>query len=65
MKIDFDRYEGAGIPVKMSRTPGNVQRTPPSFGVDGTEILAELGYREQKVAGLVSAGALVTERRRV
>lgn len=64
MKVELDDYESAGIPIKLSRTPGSVRRPPPSFGADAAEILAEIGYGSAEIDALIEAGVVVTERRR-
>ncbi len=39
-----DIFEGPSIPVKLSETPGAVDRPAPLVGQHTDEILAELGY---------------------
>jgi alpha-methylacyl-CoA racemase len=46
-----------GVPVKMSRTPGDPTRPAPAFGEHTTAVLAEAGYSEQEIAALLASGA--------
>ena len=64
MSASLGWYKGSGIPIKFSRTPGEIHRTPPPFGKDGREVLREHGYGEAEIARLVEEGVLVEERRR-
>ena len=64
MAAALDWYRCAGTPIKLSRTPGEVTRVPPAFGVHGREILREHGLDDAEIESLVTAGALVEERRR-
>jgi len=59
-----DGYEGWGIPIKLSRTPGRIARRPPKFGGHGREILAGFGFGEKEIEGLAESGVLVEKRRR-
>ena len=45
-----------GLPVKLSETPGRIERPPPLHGEHGAEILAELGYDTGEVSALGAAG---------
>jgi alpha-methylacyl-CoA racemase len=48
-----------GVPVKLSRTPGDANRAPgPVLGQDTTEVLAELGYSAEEIRALEEAGAV-------
>jgi len=48
-----------GVPVKLSRTPGNPNRKPgPALGEQTDEVLRGLGYDEAQVAALKQAGAV-------
>ena len=48
-----------GVPVKLSRTPGNPNRKPgPALGEQTDEVLRGLGYNEAQVAALKQAGAV-------
>lgn len=42
----------AGIPIKLSETPGRVRRLPPYLGENTNEILTEIGYPPTAVAQL-------------
>jgi alpha-methylacyl-CoA racemase len=48
-----------GVPVKLSRTPGDPRRAPgPSLGQDTEAVLSALGYGAEEIARLVEAGAV-------
>ena len=48
-----------GVPVKLSRTPGDPARAPgPSLGADTDAVLGELGYSAEDVERLKAAGAV-------
>ena len=65
MAAKLDWYEGAGIPIKFSRTPGDIRMTPPKFGVHGRDVLAEAGFGDDEIEELAAAGVLVEQRRKV
>jgi crotonobetainyl-CoA:carnitine CoA-transferase CaiB-like acyl-CoA transferase len=46
-----------GVPVKLSRTPGDPTRPAPAFGEHTEEVLREAGYSEQEVAAMLESGA--------
>jgi len=48
-----------GVPVKLSRTPGDPRRLPgPSLGEHTQEVLAEAGFSAEEIAALEEAGAV-------
>jgi alpha-methylacyl-CoA racemase len=46
-----------GVPVKMSRTPGDPTRPAPAFGEHTDEVLGEAGYSEEEIAAMKESGA--------
>jgi len=46
-----------GVPVKMSRTPGDPTRPAPAFGEHTDEVLAEAGYSDAEIAAMKGSGA--------
>ncbi len=46
-----------GVPVKMSRTPGDPTRPAPAFGEHTDEVLREAGYSEEEIAAMIESGA--------
>ena len=46
-----------GPPVKFSRTPADVHRPAPAFGEHTHEVLADAGFAEEEIAGLIESGA--------
>ena len=48
----------AGIPIKLSRTPGSIRKPPPSLGEDTETVLKRLGYSDADIAKLRAAGAM-------
>ena len=48
-----------GIPVKMSRTPGDCNRLPgPGLGEHTDDILREAGYSGEEITALKESGAV-------
>jgi alpha-methylacyl-CoA racemase len=47
-----------GVPVKLSRTPGDAARGPgPALGEHTREVLAGLGYDDEEIAAMLASGA--------
>jgi crotonobetainyl-CoA:carnitine CoA-transferase CaiB-like acyl-CoA transferase len=46
-----------GVPVKLSRTPGDVHAPAPALGEHTEEVLAEAGFTQTEVAALFESGA--------
>ena len=63
MATELDWYRGSGTPIKMSRTPGALRRTPPPFAAHAREILAEHGFSQEEIASLVRSGVVPDTRR--
>jgi alpha-methylacyl-CoA racemase len=47
-----------GIPVKLSRTPGQVREPGPVLGADTHDVLAEAGYTQEEVEALEQSKAV-------
>ncbi len=63
MAVACDGYQNFGTPIAFSRTPGHVERRPPRFGEHGREVLADAGFAEEEIEGLVEGGVVVERRR--
>lgn len=48
----------AGVPVKMSRTPGSIRRRAPLLGEDTEAVLRDLDYSVAEIAAMRDAGAI-------
>jgi alpha-methylacyl-CoA racemase len=53
----FGAVRQLGLPVKLSRTPGDPTRPAPAFGEHTDEVLREAGYSEEEIAAMVESGA--------
>jgi crotonobetainyl-CoA:carnitine CoA-transferase CaiB-like acyl-CoA transferase len=63
MVIEFEQpgagtVRGLGMPVKLSRTPGQVRRGGPSLGEHTEEVLRESGLDDERIAALLASGAV-------
>jgi crotonobetainyl-CoA:carnitine CoA-transferase CaiB-like acyl-CoA transferase len=63
MVVDLDHpgagpIKALGVPVKLSDTPGGVERAAPLLGQDNATVLAELGYSEAEQHMLKTAGVI-------
>ena len=47
-----------GVPVKLSASPGSVERLPPELGADTDTVLASYGFSAAEIAALRTAGAV-------
>ncbi len=61
MVVELDGYSGTGIPIKMSRTRGEVRTPPAALGVDGPSVLEAFGYDAAEIERLKAAGILVVD----
>ncbi len=53
---DLGRIKAAGLPVKLSDTPGRMDRHPPHLGEHTGEVLRALGYNAAHLASLEASG---------
>jgi len=49
----------SGVPVTFSKSPGAIRRMAPKIGEQGSEILTEIGYDDDRIAALRDTGALI------
>lgn len=47
-----------GVPLKMSASPGAIERLPPELGADTDAVLAEYGFSVEEIARLRAAGVI-------
>jgi len=51
-------FRTTGLPVKLSATPGRIERRPPRLGEHGDEILRQCGFAEAEIAALRAAAVV-------
>jgi crotonobetainyl-CoA:carnitine CoA-transferase CaiB-like acyl-CoA transferase len=51
----------AGVPIKMTRTPGAVHSPGPDLGGDTRAVLESIGYSPEKIADLLAEGAIACD----
>jgi crotonobetainyl-CoA:carnitine CoA-transferase CaiB-like acyl-CoA transferase len=54
---DLGTVRQLGIPVKLSRTPGEVERPAPALGEHTEEVLREAGFGDEEIHSLLSSAA--------
>jgi CoA:oxalate CoA-transferase len=55
---ELGTFKTTGLPVKLSRTPGAIERRPPLHGEHTEEVLRECGIGADEIAQLRACGAL-------
>ena len=58
MYVRVGDYQGIGIPVKLSRSPGSIRTVPRDYAADTNSVLGELGYSAAEIAALVEDGSV-------
>jgi crotonobetainyl-CoA:carnitine CoA-transferase CaiB-like acyl-CoA transferase len=64
MVVQLGEYRSTGIPVKLSRTPGQVYAPPPEYNQHAEEILAEARFTPREIEALQRDGVVRKARRR-
>ncbi|MFZ2629618.1 MAG: CoA transferase, partial [Rugosibacter sp.] len=59
MAITTPTYTGTGIPVKLSRTPGDITSPSPAFGQHTRDVLLAHGYPPDEVQALLDDGVVI------
>lgn len=58
MRVQLGPEQSAtGVPIKLSRTPGQAQTPAPSWGQDTQQVLSAVGYSDEEIENLLSNGA--------
>jgi len=55
---EYGPLKTLGIPIKLSETPGAVDKAPPCFGEHNRELLSRLGYDGDEIDKLADAGVV-------
>jgi crotonobetainyl-CoA:carnitine CoA-transferase CaiB-like acyl-CoA transferase len=58
MVTDVGGFRVLGIPIKLARTPGSVRTPPATKGKDTADVLAEHGWTQDEIGGLVERSAV-------
>jgi formyl-CoA transferase/CoA:oxalate CoA-transferase len=53
---EYGPLKTLGIPIKLSDTPGGVEKAPPKFGEHNREVLRDVGYSDDDIAGFEKEG---------
>ena len=53
---EYGPFKALGIPIKLSETPGSVEKAPPKFGEHNTEVLRAVGYSDAEIDGFEKEG---------
>jgi formyl-CoA transferase len=64
MVVQLGEYRSTGIPVKLSRTPGNVYAPPPEYNQHAHEILAQMKFSPSDIVALEESGVVRRTRKR-
>jgi len=64
MVVNKDWYCCAGIPIKFSRTPGQIESLPPRFSEHCRAVLAQHGFSEAEIQSLIKQGIAIEQRRK-
>lgn len=63
MVVDLEyrgtKYKDKGIPVKMSKTPGNIRMMPPTQGQHTDEVLKSIGYTDEQLEQMRKDGVIL------
>ncbi len=62
--IKKDWYKGVASPIRFERSKASLRSLPPKFGEHTAEVLAEFGYGQDAIDGLLASGAVCCERKR-
>ncbi|TWB07259.1 crotonobetainyl-CoA:carnitine CoA-transferase CaiB-like acyl-CoA transferase [Bradyrhizobium stylosanthis] len=63
MLVESEGHRAPGVPVKLARTPGGAGRRPPRFGEHARDILADAGFDERTINGLIETGIVSPQRK--
>jgi crotonobetainyl-CoA:carnitine CoA-transferase CaiB-like acyl-CoA transferase len=63
MLVESEGHRAPGIPVKLAQTPGGTGRRPPRLNEHANEILADAGFDQSAIDGLIEAGIVTPQRR--
>ncbi len=55
---DYGPLRVLGIPVKLSETPGGIEKAPPRFGEHNREVLTKLGYSRAHIESMEKTGVV-------
>jgi crotonobetainyl-CoA:carnitine CoA-transferase CaiB-like acyl-CoA transferase len=53
---EYGPFKTLGIPIKLSETPGAVEKAPPKFGEHNREVLRSLGYEDDDIGRFEKEG---------
>ncbi len=55
---DYGPLRVLGLPIKLSATPGAVDKAPPRFGEHNREVLDKLGYSSEQIGDMLKRGVI-------